>query len=86
MNPQAKQELDNTVRLQQLKINSRLTALQAAQVLMSLQSFDQRACHLTLIAMAGDIEKYILGTLEDETKEALEKVKSMSNVRPIMRP
>lgn len=86
MNSHVKQELDNTARLQQMKINSRLTALQAAQSLMQLQDYDGKRDHITLLAIAGDIEQYILGTLEEETEAALKKAKEQSNVRQIMRP
>lgn len=86
MNPQTKQDLDNLARLQQMKLNTRLTALQAAQAVMSLPSYENKACHLTLMAMAADIEKYILGEIEAETEAALKKAKAQANVRPIMRP
>ncbi len=80
--------------LMQMKINTRLAALQAAQTLMGTHGYTgvpgaskedgsplwiQRpgaVDHITLLAMAGDIEKYIIGDLAQEAKEAIEAAKN----------
>lgn len=75
MTPADKEKLDAQARLHQMKINTRLTALQAAAGLMPMREKEsERGCHLTLIAAAIDIEKYILGEIEDETKKAIEEL------------
>jgi hypothetical protein len=74
LTPTEKEKLDMQARAQQMKINTRLTALQAGQHLMSLTTYSGEVGHLTLIAMATDIEKYILGEIEQETKDALEQL------------
>jgi hypothetical protein len=80
LTPDQKVELDNAARLQQMKINTRLTALQSALELMKIPGYGfqegvARVDHITLLAMAGDIEAYILGGLEDEAKQAIENAK-----------
>lgn len=92
MKPEDREKLDMQARAQQMKINTRLTALQAAQTIMGTPGYlgvpgEKRedgkveavwvykpgsVDHLTLIAMATDIEKYILGEIEQETKDVLE--------------
>jgi hypothetical protein len=42
--------------------------------------------HITLLAMAGDIEKYILGDLEQEAKDAIEVAAKSFNAPKIVRP
>lgn len=104
-NPQqAKQDLDNLARLQQMKINTRLTALQAAQQLMATTGYlgvpgikasdgspvwikpPGAVDHITLLAIAGDIEGYIMGNLEQETKDALAAAAAKLNSPRIVRP
>ena len=102
-----KTQLDNTARLHQMKINTRLTALQSALELMKINGYlgvegaktddDGKVTpawvrrsgavdHVTLLAMAGDIEAYILGGLEEEAKAAMEAASkpkpSIIQVRP----
>ena len=85
---------DLAAGLMQMKINTRLTALQAAQTLMATSgylgvpgaSMDTKEPvwihrpgaidHITLLAMASDIEAYILGDLEDEAKKAIEAARN----------
>jgi hypothetical protein len=62
--------------LMQMRINTRLTALQAAQTLMGTPNYAGAVDHVTLLAMAGDIEKYIIDDLVAEAKEAIDKAKS----------
>lgn len=86
MNPADKEKLDMQARAQQMKINTRLTALQSALSIMQAPNYSMvhvnsatqelrhaggAVDHLTLLAMATDIEKYILGEIEQETKDAL---------------
>lgn len=104
-NPQAeKANLDQLARLQQMKINTRLTALQSAQQLMATPGYtgipgsDKETKeptwikkpgavdHLTLLAMAQDIETYILGNIESETIQAMEAAKRAVNGPKIVRP
>ena len=97
MTPTQKEELDLLGKLHQMKINTRLTALQSALELMKTTGYTGIAGqtkaeegkfpepvwvrppgtvdHITLLAMAGDIEAYILGNLEDEAKEAITEAK-----------
>lgn len=108
MTPTQKEELDLLGKLHQMKINTRLTALQSALELMKTHGYTGIAGqtqgdgdvlpkpvwvrepgavdHITLLAMAGDIENYILGTLEEEAKQAMEEAKkskpSIIQVRP----
>lgn len=42
--------------------------------------------HITLLAMAGDIEGYILGTIEEEAKQAMENAAAKLNAPRIVRP
>lgn len=84
MSPADKEKLDLQARVQQMQINTRLTALQTALELMKLPNFNvtsgftpanglaTKVDHVTLLAMSGDIEKYILGNLEQEAKDAIE--------------
>lgn len=78
MSPNDKEKIDLQARVQQMQINTRLTALQAAQTLMSTAGFGidgvGKVDHVTLLAMAGDIEKYILGNLEAEAQKAIEGI------------
>lgn len=101
MSPADKEKLDMQARAQQMKINTRLTALQTAMNVMQTQGYlgvegeakDTKEPvwihkpgsidHLTLLAMATDIEKYILGEIEQETKEVLE---ALGKPRPIIVP
>lgn len=66
-----RENLDRQARYQQMIINTRLTALQAAQTLMSTAGFDDKATggvreisHPTLLAIAGDVENYILAGID----------------------
>ena len=107
MNPNAKEELDQLGRLHQMKINTRLTALQSALELMKTPGYTGIAGekpvdnptfagertpvwvkppgavdHVTLLAMAQDIEAYILGDLEDEAQKAIENAKKPQAPKP----
>ena len=84
MTPDQKTELDNVARLQQMKINTRLTSLQTALELMKIPGYGfategmsspNVVDHITLLAMAQDVEAYVLGGLEEETQKALENAK-----------
>lgn len=97
-----KQNLDNLARAQQMQINARLTALQAAQSIMSAPGYlgvpgerdgkpiwvhePGKTDHVTLLAMAGDIENYIMGNIVEETKTAIEAAKAKLNAPRIVRP
>ena len=97
MTPAEKEKLDMQARAQQMKINTRLTALQTALSIMQAPNYSVfvhapdiepkivggQTDHLTLLAMAVDIEKYILGEIEQETKDALE---AMSRPKPTIVP
>ncbi len=80
MSPADKEKLDMQARAQQMKINTRLTALQAAQTLMGTPGFkptdggNAASCvdMVNLLAIATEVEKYILGDIEEETKKAIE--------------
>lgn len=106
MTPAEKEKLDMQARAQQMKINTRLTSLQAAQTIMGTPGYlgvagekppeegqllgkpiwihkPGSVDHLTLIAMATDIEKYILGEIEKETQDALD---AMNKPKPTIVP
>lgn len=80
MKPEDREKLDMQARAQQMKINTRLTALQSAMGIISTKGYleldggkpTNKVDHITVIAMATDIEKYILGEIEQETKAALD--------------
>jgi hypothetical protein len=92
-----RENLDRQARYQQMIINTRLTALQAAQTLMGTTGFDdfddkatggvREISHPTLLAIAGDIEGYILGGIDPppEAKAAskiLTAVEGARGLRP----
>jgi hypothetical protein len=64
--------MDQAARASQMLINTRLTALQAAQGLMQTQGYTGAFDHIMLLAMAADIESYILGDMLAEAKKAME--------------
>ena len=74
-----REKLDNAARAMQMIVNTRLTALQAAQTLMATRGYTEiegggsasKVDHVTLLAIAQDVEKYILGQMEDELKAAM---------------
>lgn len=77
--------LDNLGRLHQMKINTRLTALQAAQQMMSTRGYlsvdggdgqVNKIDIVTLLAQAQMIEEYILGNIEEETVTAMNNAKA----------
>lgn len=98
--------------LMQMRINTRLTALQTALSIMGNVAYShgvagekpvedpkfpgerapawiqqpQRVDHITLLAMAGDIEKYIIDDLAEEATKAIEAAKAAVNVPRIHRP
>lgn len=89
INPKA--ELDQIARFQQMKINARLTALQAAQTLMGTPGYKESGAAnnvdmVTLLATASEIEGYILGNIEKESLEALENAAAKLNGPKIVRP
>jgi len=70
---------EREARLMQMKINTRLTALQSAQTLMGTPGYNElggTVDHSTLLLIASQIETYIIGDLEQQAKEALDKVKN----------
>lgn len=101
---QSKEQLDNLARLHQMKLNSRLTALEVAHKLMCTDGYTGIAGaregdgkpawvkppgavdHITLLAIAQDVEAYILGTLEAETLQALDEAAKKLNSPRIVRP
>lgn len=91
MNPSEKEKLDAQARLHQMQINTRLTALQVVKDLMSTRGFlpaeggneASRVDAITVIAMATEIEHYILGKIEAETQAALDE---MNKPRPTIVP
>jgi hypothetical protein len=98
LTPADKEKLDMQARAQQMKINTRLTALQSALAIMQLPNYtivnynsdtqkSERVggdmSHHALLAMATDIEKYILGEIEKETQDAL---KAMNKPKPTIVP
>lgn len=83
-NPQAeKLALDNLAKLQQMKINARLTALQAVQSLIVTRGYlpsdggssTNKVDIVTLLAQAQMIEEYILGNVEKESIDAMDEAK-----------
>ena len=74
MNATDKEKLDMQARAQQMKINTRLTALQSVHTLMGHSNYHGEVDAISLIAMASEIEGYILGQIEQETKDVLEQL------------
>jgi hypothetical protein len=93
--------------LMQMRINTRLTALQTALSIMGNAAYShgiaeptkynpdaepqdtvwvqqpQRVDHITLLAMAGDIEKYIIDDLAGEAKQAIDAAKELAKNPPV---
>ena len=89
------QKLENMAKLQQMKLNTRLTALQAATQIVSAPGFIDRTIpeHAansvtvhTTIAIAQELEGYILGDIEAETEEVLKKAQENLSRPQIVRP
>ena len=89
------QRLDNAAKVQQMKLNTRLTALQAATQIVSAPGFIDRSIpeHAansvtvhTTIAIAQELEGYILGNIEVETEELLRRAQESINRPQIVRP
>ena len=91
---QTKQDLDNLARLQQMKINTRLTALQTSLELMKMKGYlpidggnaASSVDMVCLLATAQEVENYILGSIEAETTAALEKAKVSLGTPRLLRP
>jgi len=84
-------QLENIGRLQQMKLNARLTALQAAQTLMGTPGYKESGAAnsidmITLIATAKELESYILGEIEKESIEALDEAAKRLSGPQIVRP
>lgn len=84
MNPTA--ELDRQARVMQMQVNSRQFAATMALELMKCPGYAKDVDHLTLIAMATDIEQYVMGKVEEQTKAALEAAASKFGSPKIVRP
>lgn len=97
MNPMA--QLDQEARVAQMKVQARQFAATMALELMKSPNYSVRddstgqpkltggaVDHVTLLAMAQDIEAYILGNLEQEAKDALEAAAKKMNSPRIVRP
>jgi hypothetical protein len=89
------QRLDNLAKLQQMKLNTRLAALEAATKIVSSPGFTDRTIpeHAansvtvhTTIAIAQELEGYILGGIEAETEEALKAAQDRLRGPQIVRP
>jgi hypothetical protein len=91
-----KEKLEQAARLQQMNINARLVSLETAMKLMHAPFYNYedkdnnndkvikggKTDHITLIAMAQEIEGFILGNIEEETKQILEELKKPQVLRP----
>ena len=66
-----REKLDNAARAMQMVVNTRLTALQAAQTIFSTPTYQGAVDHVTLLAFALDIEMFILGQMEAELNAAM---------------
>lgn len=88
------QKLENLAKLQQMKLNTRLAALEAATKIVSAPGFmmpipEHAANSVTVhttIAIAQELEGYILGNIEQETEEALAKAQANLARPQIVRP
>lgn len=91
---QSKEQLDNLARLHQMKINTRLTALQTTLELMKMRGYLQidggqevnKVDMVTLLATSQEVERYILGQIEAETVAALKTAADRLNAPRIVRP
>ena len=66
--------------LMQMRINTRLTALQTALELMKIEHYKGEVDHIMLLAMAGDVEKYIIDDLAEEARKAIDAAKNTSKI------
>lgn len=69
-----KEKLEQAAKLQQMNINTRLVALETGLKIMHTPNYSGVIDHITLLAYAQEIEGYILGTIEDDTKKILEEL------------
>ena len=93
MNP-AKQ-LENIAKFQQMKLNARLAALDVATKLVTAPTFIDKSIpehgansvtvH-TLLAVAQDVTDYILGNVEEESKQAMAEAEQKLNGPRIVKP
>jgi hypothetical protein len=88
-------ELENIAKLQQMKLNCRLVALERATVIVGIpgfidQSIPEHAGNSvtvhTTIAIAQELEGYILGDIEEETEEVLRQARENLSKPRIVRP
>jgi hypothetical protein len=88
-------QLDNIAKLQQMKLNCRLVALERATVIMACPGFLDRSIQehgansvtvITAIAIAKELEGYILDNIEEETEEVLRAARENLNKPRIVRP
>lgn len=74
-----REKLEQQAKLHQMYINTRLVALETAMKLMHHHEYSQgnpanKVDCITLIAQAQNIEEYILGTIDAETKQIIEEL------------
>jgi len=79
-------ELENMGKLHQMKLNTRLVALERATMVCSAANYAGKNSAIEVMAVATEFEGYILGQIEQETKEAFEAAQANINGPRIVRP
>jgi len=88
-------QLENIAKLQQMKLNCRLVALERACTIMAIPGFIDRSIPehgansvtvITAIAIAKELEGYILDDIEEETGEVLKQAQANLSRPQIVRP
>ena len=80
-------QLENIAKLQQMKLNCRLVALERATVICSAANYGGRNEAIEVMAVAKEFESYIMDNVEEESKQALEAAAaSIANTPRIVRP
>lgn len=79
-------QLENIAKLQQMKLNCRLVALERASVICSASNYGGRNEAIEVMAVAKEFESYILDNIEQETEEVLKKAQENINKPRIVRP
>jgi hypothetical protein len=79
-------QLENIAKLQQMKLNCRLVALERATVVCSASNYNGRNEFIEVIAVAKEFESYILDNIEAETEEVLKQAQENIGKPRIVRP
>lgn len=79
-------QLENIAKLQQMKLNCRLVALERASMICSASNYSGQNAVIEVMAVAKEFESYILDNIEEETEEVLKKAQENIGRPRIVRP